>query len=218
MSRGFQFRSSWTWSHTIDDISDPFNGRGFFYLPQDISDVGAERASASFDVRHRLSGFLVWELPGTGRLLGNWKVAAVAELQGGQPFTVNTSIDRNHDGNLTDRLDQTAGLTVNPESEEAIKLDPAVQTLDLIAKSGEAGRVGRNSFRGDGLATLDTAVSRSFSLGESRSLDLRVEIFNVFNNTAFGTPIRILESPGFGRAFDTQTDARRMRLALKLKF
>ena len=83
LSRGFQFRSSWTWSHAIDDISDPFNGRGFFYLPQDISDLGAERASANFDVRHRLSGFLVWELPGTGRLLGNWKLAAVAELQGG---------------------------------------------------------------------------------------------------------------------------------------
>ncbi len=218
LSRGIQFRSNWTWSHAIDEVSDPFSSRGFYYLPQDLSDLGAERASANFDVRHRVSGFLIWDIPGSGRFLENWTLAAVAELQGGQPFTVNTSIDRNHDGNLTDRLDTMAGLAMNPEKAEAINLDPTISTLDLIANSGGAGRVGRNSFRADGLATLDTAVSRSFTLGDTRALDLRIEIFNIFNNTSFGIPIRVLESPGFGRAFDTQTDARRMKLSLKLKF
>ena len=218
LSRGLQFRSNWTWSHVIDEVSDPFEGRSFSALPQDLSNLNSERASANFDVRHRDSGLLVWSLPGRGHYLENWTLATIAEIQTGQPFTVITAVDRNRDGNLTDRLDSVAGLRVDPGSDRPVALDPEVGLLDLIATSGENGRVGRNSFRGDGMALIDASISRRFDLGESQTLDLRVEVFNVFNNTSFGTPIRVLESPGFGRAYDTQMEARRMRLSVKFSF
>src|ERR1017187_3557049 len=36
--------------------------------------------------------------------LGSWKLVGVFTSQSGQPYTVNTSIDVNRDGNLTDRI------------------------------------------------------------------------------------------------------------------
>ena len=177
LSHGLQFRSNWTWSHAIDDVSDMFEARGFFALPEDSTKPGTDRSSANFDVRHRVTGFLTW----SG--FRHWKVALTGEFQTGQPYTLNTVVDRNGDGNLTDR----------------------------------AG-VGRNTSRAAGIRTVDAAITRSFSLGGSRILDARIEVFNVLNHTNLGIPVRILESPGFGTTFDTQVAARSVRLAAKLTF
>ena len=218
LSQGFQFRSSWTWAHAIDEVSDPFDGRGFSSLSQDIANHADERASANFDARHRLSGFVLWNLPGDRRVVRDWKLALVAEFQTGQPYTVNTSLDRNRDGNLTDRLDSTAGLTLSPSEQHSIRVGPGVSLLNLTAALGQNGRVGRNSFRAQGIGTIDVAMSRSFPVSETASIEFRVETFNLLNRTSFGIPVRTLESPGFGRSFDTQFDARSIRFALKFGF
>jgi hypothetical protein len=97
LSRGLQFRWNWTWSHAIDEVSDMFDARGFFALPQDTAHPERDRASANFDARHRVSGFLTWN--GFRGL----SFALTGEFQTGQPYTVNTVEDRNGDGNLTDR-------------------------------------------------------------------------------------------------------------------
>lgn len=142
----------------------------------------------------------------------------MGEFQSGQPFTVNTSLDRNRDGNLTDRLDSIAGLSVDPGAAQAIGIGSGVSLLSLVAPQGRDGQVARNSFRADGIANIDMAFWRSLAFGESKRLDLRIEIFNIFNHTQFGVPNRILESPGFGRAFDTQVQSRMIRLAARFSF
>jgi hypothetical protein len=221
LRNGFQFRSSWTWAHAIDDVSDPFDGRSFFALPQNIARADLERASSNFDVRHRLTGFLVWAIPSRRDSVWSrdWRLALTAEMQTGQPYTVNTAIDRNRDGNLTDRLDSDRGLTLSPGSSQPLRLLPGIDPFTLVAQDEfRSGRIGRNTFRADGIATVDAALSRVFSFRESSSLDLRVEAFNVFNRTHFGTPVRILESPGFGRSFDTQIPARAIRVAARVSF
>jgi hypothetical protein len=176
-SRGLQFRSSWTWSHTIDEVSDLFDTRSAFALPQDNLRPAADRASAIFDARHRVTGFMTWNLC---RLLD---VALTGEYQTGQPYTLNTVVDLNGDGNLTDR----------PE-------------------------IGRNTARGQPIRTVDIAVGRTLGLGVGRLLVARIEAFNLFNETNFGIPVRIQESPGFGSAFDTQVDSRSVRFVAKLSF
>lgn len=231
LSRGLQLRANWTWAHAIDEVSDPFDGRGFYSLPQDSARLGLERASASFDARHRLTGFLVWEMPAIGRhaLLRHWNWSTVAEFQTGQPFTVNTYLDQNRDGNLTDRLDSLNGLTIKPGDPYSIRLSPTVSLEPTISPSNQClgdgliacpnknGSIARNTFRADGIATVDMALWRTFAVRDS-TLILRAEAFNVFNRTHFGTPVRVLESPGFGRSFDTQINPRSVRLVVKFLF
>ncbi|MGI8782090.1 MAG: carboxypeptidase regulatory-like domain-containing protein [Acidobacteriota bacterium] len=217
-NRGLHFRTAWTWSHAVDEVSDPFDGRGFFALAQDSSRLDQERASASFDARHRVALLLTWD-PFSDRTLWlrSWRVSLLSELQTGQPFTVNTVLDRNFDGNLTDRLASTEGLSVHRHDVHLIRAaDPA--SAAQLAPLGQAGQVSRNSFRADGIATTDLSLARRFVPSENTSIELRAEIFNVFNRTHFAIPVRVLESPGFGRSYDTQVDPRSVRLALKLEF
>ncbi len=220
LRRGLQYRASYAWSHAIDDVSDPFDSRAFFSLPQDNLNLGFDRASANFDARHRLTWYFNWALPGgsAGALLRDWNLAAIGEFQSGQPFTVNTSLDRNRDGNLTDRLDSIAGISANPGAAQAISIDSGVSRLSLVAPQGYDGKVARNSFRSDGIANIDVAFSRTLAFRESKRLDLRVEVFNIFNHTQFGVPERILESPGFGSAFDTRVPPRQIRLTVRFSF
>ena len=210
LSRNLQFRGNWTWSHALDEVSDPFDSRGFYALPQDAGRYAGERASANFDVRHRLSGFAVWSR-------GNWQAALVTELQAGQPFTVNTAIDRNGDGNLTDRLNTLAGLTVHSGEAQSLVINPGTPALSVLAPRGQDGLVGRNTFRTAGISIADVSISRRFNLGSS-ALDLRLETFNLFNSMSYGIPVRILESPGFGHSYDMQINPRTVRLNLKMSF
>lgn len=142
----------------------------------------------------------------------------MGEFQGGQPFTVNTSLDRNRDGNLTDRLNSLDGLTVDLGKAHAINLASGTPVVSLIASQGKDGLVGRNSFRTHGIANVDLALWRRFAIAEKATLDLRLEGFNLFNHSQFGIPDRILESPGFGNSFDTQTGPRTTRLAIRFLF
>jgi hypothetical protein len=127
LSHGLQFRTNWTWSHAIDEVSDMFDSRSFFALPEDSVNPGKDRASANFDVRHRVTGFLTWNG------FRDWNFALTGEFQTGQPYTINSAIDDNGDGNLTDRF----GLGRNTGRASGI------QTVD--AAVGRSFSLGGNS-------------------------------------------------------------------------
>jgi hypothetical protein len=218
LSRGTQFQAHWTWSHALDEVSDPFGGRGFSALPQDSTRLDLEWASASFDVRHRLVGFMIWDMPEMeNALLRQWRLSLVGELQTGQPFTVNSALDRNLDGNLTDRLDSAEGI-LRGNGSQILSLAPGLDPVGSLAPRGESGRIGRNSFRAPGLASLDVALTRRIDWSETLKMELRMEVFNVFGRTHFAVPVRIFESPAFGAAFDTQLEPRTVRLLARLHF
>jgi hypothetical protein len=218
MSRQLQFTSAYTWGHVIDNVSDIFDIAGASSLPQDSRNLRAERASSGFDARHRSSSSLIWDLPGTHPIAGGWRLAFITVLQTGQPFTVNSSIDVNEDGNLTDRLNSTAGLALLEEGQRRIQILSGTSFRSLLALQGRSGFVGRNSFRAQGLTNIDLSVIKQFRMGDRQRLEFRMETFNLLNKAHFGIPIRTLESPGFGQSVDTIADARRIQLVFKFLF
>ena len=148
----------------------------------------------------------------------DWQLAGILTAQTGQPFTVNTAIDVNRDGNLTDRLDRTDGLIRGPDRRIQLQIAPGTDPMDLIAPDGLDGSVGRNTFRAPGIATLDIAVIRKVNLGDRVKASFRTEVFNLFNRTHFGIPVRVLEEPGFGSSASTTITARTVQLAAKFSF
>jgi hypothetical protein len=223
-SQSLQFTAAYTWSHAIDDVSDVFPIAGAPAIAQDSANLRAERASANFDVRHRLAASLVWHLPFfrnspgvTRRLLNDWQIASVFQMQTGQPFTLNVPFDANLDGNLTDRASTTNGLIFVSERRRRVALAPGRSFTDFFVLQ-QNGAVGRNTVRGAGFVNLDLAVSRTFQFAETRNLLFRAEIFNLFNRANFGLPVRTIGAPGFGLATDTATPGRMIVLVVKSRF
>jgi hypothetical protein len=212
---GLGFHVAYTYAHAIDELSDVFDLAGAFALAQDElgreGGLRAERGDANFDVRHRFTAAWLYEL------FGGYELAGVATLQTGQPFTVNTSVDVNLDGNLTDRLATAEGLERRDEGPVRLVLAPGVSPASLLPID-RAGAVGRNTFRARGVASVDLALGKRFELGGGRSATVRLEAFNVFNRTHFGIPVRLLEAPGFGRSTYTTLPARTLQLAVRYSF
>jgi hypothetical protein len=256
-SQGWQLGAAFTYSHAIDDVSDLFDTAGAFTLPQNNLgegaaeilrqqemmfelpegslvnqfDLSSERASANFDVRTRLVVHFIWDLPEWRKhwLLRNWQLSGILAAQSGQPFTVNSAIDANRDGNLTDRLNSTEGLIVINRGRTRILRERGVNPLDLIPTDipdrGPSvspffvnGKVGRNTFRGPGIATVDMALVKRFRVRDRHEILFRTEVFNLFNRTHFGIPVRILEAPAFGSSVNTTVPARTIQFALKYSF
>ena len=62
------------------------------------------------------------------------------------------------------------------------------------------GKLGYNALRGFGVSQLDLALRRQFDWGEHIKLQLRAEVFNVFNHPNFGNPNNILTGNFFGQS------------------
>lgn len=216
-----QYLLSYTLSKATDDVSDVFDLAGASALPQNSITFAGERGPANFDARHRVTYNFVYEFPnykdGIRSVLRGLQIATIGRLQSGQPFTVNSIIDVNLDGNLTDRLNTLEGVVITGDRSQPLKL-ATDNTLSLLAPFGEDGRIGRNTFRAGNLIQLDLALIKTFRIGEDRSLIFRTEIFNFINRANFGVPIRFLEAPGFGKATSTVTPGRRIQFSLKWSF
>jgi hypothetical protein len=78
--------------------------------------------------------------------------------------------------------------------------------------------VGRNTVGADNFISWDVALVKTFRFTEFQNLIFRAEVFNALNRANFGTPIRVIGSPGFGSAVDTVTPARQIQFALKYSF
>lgn len=227
-SQGLAVQLAYNYSHAIDDVSDIYTLAGSFAVAQDelgrSEGLRSERASASFDVRHRFTSAVHYNLAtlSTSKILSGLELAAIVTLQTGQPFTVNSSVDVNFDGNLTDRLNTTEGLIISSNGRSRIKLKPNTSFVSLLAPVDLAnpsnGAVGRNTFRSAGIASLDLAVIKKLAITDSQSLVLRLEAFNLFNRTHFGVPVRILESPSFGSSVNTNLSPRTIQFALRYQF
>ncbi len=225
-SKGYQLTAAYTWSHAIDDVSDVFDLAGAFTLPQNDSGLRFERGNANFDVRHRFAFSAIGNLPylsrfnnargAKGFFLGDWQFAMIANIQTGQPYTVNTSFDINLDGNLTDRIDTLEGL--QPVDERQQKLVLTTSPVNLLAPLGSDGRIGRNTFRASGVAKTDLTLIKNFRIKAGQFIVFRAEAFNVFNRTHFAIPVRILEAPSFGKSVDTLINPRQIQFALKYVF
>jgi hypothetical protein len=219
--QSMQYQLSYTLSNATDDVSDVFDLAGASALPQNSITFAGERGPANFDARHRITYNLVYGFPdykgGIRSALRGLQIATIGRLQSGQPFTVNSIIDVNLDGNLTDRLNTLEGIIITGDRSQPLKL-ATNNTLSLLAPFGEDGRIGRNTFRAGNLIELDLAFIKAFRINEDRSLIFRTEIFNFINRANYGVPIRFLEAPGFGKATDTVTPGRRIQFSLKFAF
>jgi hypothetical protein len=207
--RHFQFFSSWTWSHAIDDSTDLQT----LLEPQDTRKPNLERSSSTFDQRHRWVTSAVFESPykrsddGAWRkLLADFVVAPIIEVSSGRPFSVLTGTDFNLNlGSNTDRpsLGSGGNGVVSPFVPGVLFSVPDVcdtvippitvngVTTPISPPRGCVGNLGRNVFVRPGFFQVDLRVSRKFYLTEKVNLEFITDMFNLLNrnNVADVSPL-----------------------------
>ncbi len=225
LSRNFQYRTNYVFGSVKDDVSDVFDLAGAYALPQNSLTFAGEYAPANFDVRHRFTYNFMYDTPKLRAqnevvrfLLGDWQIAGTGRYSTGQPFTVNSIIDINQDGNLTDRLNNLRYLTETGDRQQPLTLASNAVFREMLASFGQDGAIPRNSFRGGSILELDLSFMKRFRFRETQDVRVRVDVFNFINRANFGLPVRFLEAAGFGRATDTITPARRIQIGLQYNF
>jgi hypothetical protein len=211
---GLTAQGSYTYGHAFDTVSGT---RGF--APQDSTNPGAEYASADFDVRHTFNGYFVYEVPKFTDhfklLTTGWQGNAFLTAYTGTPFSAKLgSTDNSGTGEFQDRLNQIgdpkAGLSRQLVTPPAGGGAPYVQWLTgsafTAAPSGTFGTTARNSYRGPGFATVDASLVKNTYIHEGVNLQLRAEMFNIFNRMNLANP-SLSGSPtgsSFGRSTNTR--------------
>ena len=80
------------------------------------------------------------------------------------------------------------------------------------------GDARRGSLRGPAQYNVDFSVFKDFKISESKMLQFRAELFNLFNTPQFGDPNFIVDTPQAGSITSTAHAARQIQLALKFSF
>lgn len=81
------------------------------------------------------------------------------------------------------------------------------------------GNAGPFSLRGPAQYNVDFSVFKDFRIKESLNLELRGEVFNLFNTPEFAPPNNTVDIPGLsGSISSTVHSARQLQVALRLKF
>jgi len=252
LSKGLQLQGSYTLSKSTDTNSYDGTGASNNGSLQDSTNIGGSEGPSDFDVRHRFSLNASYDLPFKGnRLKDGWQVVVVEQLQTGNPLNIITQI-ANITGVTTVRPDLIGKLpSINPHPNndpngfpvsyqwfdgQTTVCDPRVAgscTPSSVfalpySPSGVAhfGSLGRNAITGPGFGNTDLSFIKNVALVGSSRAQLRLEIFNLFNQTNFGQPGRFaaVGSTSFGVISNTRFptgdsgSARQIQFAAKFLF
>jgi outer membrane receptor protein involved in Fe transport len=241
-SRGWRAQISYTLSESVDDASG-INSQDFSNNVQYVSDwydLEHDRGLSAFHARHNVTANASWDLPFaddrnglTGALVGGWQLNGIATLRSGHPFTVELGFNRSGNLNTTgfsrhERPDLKAGCSPNPIFGGWERYWD-VNCFELPA-ANTRGNLGRNTLIGPGLISIDASLVKSFAVGVGRTLQAKIEVFNVLNRPNFAIPSgRIaftgaaadglpIVAPTWGRITSTVTTSRQIQVGAKLTF
>jgi hypothetical protein len=246
--RGFQFRSGYTWSKSLDQTSGS-GGSGVFELWLLTNDQNNPRQAyglTDFDRTHRGVLSFTWQSPKLSAMskitriaFGDWQFSGIGVIQSGSPMTVMDGNAGSVYGNFENRAQRTGS---NPATKgslfqrvNGLYLDPAAFTRAPQVANGTSladqdfGNSGVGIIRGPGQRNIDAAVERIFPITESQSFRFRAEFFNLTNTPQFANPSNFLgygdptdpnpvASASFGKITGTVTNPRIVQLAVRYFF
>ncbi len=189
-SHGLQFQAAYTFSKSIDDGStfeetlNPFNYR-------------ASRGLSLFNSKQRFVISYDWELPRTkyrgiaGKVLNDWEVSGITQFQSGFPIRLNTEDDNELINSLFFLGTEAPSLNgplqkLNPKTSGGFYLNYNQFSDPPLGQFNNGTQ--RTLCCGPGLIDWDFSVHKKIPLSETKYLQFRAEIFNVFNRTNYSNP------------------------------
>jgi Carboxypeptidase regulatory-like domain len=225
-TKGLTLGVSYTYSKSIDQASsiadpvDPFNFK-------------ATRALSAWDLTNNLVVSYEYQLPlerlskRATFLTQGWALSGITRASSGFPVTISEDADRSLQGSIPNGVNNKSvdlpdlipgNLTLNSNPQNG---QPYFNTALFVPNAlGTPGSSPRRFFYGPGAFNTDLALLRNFNVSEAKTLQFRLETFNVFNHTQFFGPASVagdFSSTLFGQVVKA-APPRLVQLALKFTF
>ena len=214
LSRGLLFDTSYTWSRSLDTNS--LNSSNFNV--QDGYDIPSQYGPSDFDARHRVVLSASYQLPFTGSAwTRGWQIATIVQSQSGNPVNIVTSNATLNGVPNTVRPDLVAPIRIIGSVDQWF--DPA-----SFAAVNRFGNLGRNAVIGPAFHNTDLSVSKVLTMAQRCRLQLRADVFDLFNHPNFGPPGNVVGTQTFAKISRTRLptgeagSSRQIQLAAKLSF
>jgi len=220
-SQGYSYRASYTLSEARDQAPEHLNAASG--RPQNGRDLAAWEGPSDFDIRHRLVGNFIVELPFgpgkpmlqdgvAGKILGGWLVSGIYSSRSGRPVTIFQFTN-----NVGPGAEGLPNLIGDPKGPQTVEQWYNKAAFELVP-SGTFGNAGRNILRGPGWVTFDMSVQRRIAFTDRVNATLRWDVFNLFDRANLGLPDRNITSANAGVISTLAGDPRVMQLSVRLGF
>jgi hypothetical protein len=199
-----------------------------FDINQDFWDPEFDRGPTSNDVRHRLNGSFIVELPGVGHgllnaVLGGWQVSGIVQYRSGSALRVQqpSGIDRSRPdvvpgvelvySDWRDKCDARGCTYLNPAGFARVPvstvtnatLRPGTYMLDMA--------------RGPSSTNAHMTLSKNFAVSHGMRMQVRAEAFNVLNMKNYNDPELRINNSEFGR-ISGASGSRRFQFSSRFTF
>ena len=230
-THGLNFLASYTLGKSLDHVSGlNIGGDARPAIPVTVGDEASidqslayEWGPSAFDARHRFVVSFGYALPTPDSMgavghhvLGGWQLNGIVQAQTGFPLTaVDSLTDIRY---LTNRPNMTCDPNANAPHTTAEWFDTSCfQRRPLATTGAGVGSETRNAIRGPGFAQTDLSIFKNINVRQGNTIQLRVEGFNIFNQTHFNQPVATIGSSLFGQITSAQ-DGRVVQLGIKYLF
>jgi len=202
-TRGFQYGVAYTWSKTLDYSKDGSadDGDVNFGRPYKPFNYGP----ADFDQTHIFTVNYIYDVPKLSEhfnhgfvraIFDNWQISGTTSFATGKPKALSFSYAGTASAtNITDftggEINARPNIVCNPNRRPGTFDDsgtPYLIDTSCFVKPTTAGDIGnmpRNFVRLPSIFNTDLAFFKNVSLGEKRTIQLRWEMYNLFNRANF---------------------------------
>jgi len=226
--KNFSATMNYTLGKALDNGSNVRNA-----IPANSFDLRREYGPANFDIRQIFTGFVTYDVPSFGskfpRLTKGWQLNALMTAHTGEPLDLLSGTNRSGSLDNRDRVDVVgdafSGVAARATPFGSIPFfNPAAFTPAAL---GTWGNIGRGAIRGPGFGSVDFSVFKDTAITERIRVQLRAEIFNIFDRANLANPgVNRNAAASFGLITNTRNgssapgigfgEPRNMQLALKL--
>jgi len=233
MSNGYALDINHTFSRLEDNQfgeSNTFSARQGNALNN--YDLDAEFGVSLLDVAHRLNVNATFQLPfGEGRkwlasgvgnaVAGGWTITLAGRYQTGFPLNISQSSNNSNLLGSNQRPNVVPGvdpMTTGSQEERAVSgwIDPAAFSAAPAFTFGNSPRTNPD-WRGPGQRTTDVAISKTQRI-DGKSLSLRVDVLNLFDDPLFSGPVSTFGTTTFGQITSVGGFARSLQFQARLGF
>jgi hypothetical protein len=219
MTYGFTIQASYTWSHSLDEISNggsqPYNGlTSLVYQINPFCLACSNYGNADYDVRNSFSASYVWQTPWkfgnkyVNGAFGGWALSQNFFARSGLPLMVldgeATAGNYTSSGALPAQVVGLGQGSCNQYGQNCLNPTGFSSANNLTVFPNQI----RNQFRGPGFFDSDFSVNKNFKLTERVAFGFGANFYNIFNHPNFASPINTWTGTGtsagnFGSVVET---------------